>query len=69
MPGGFSRPLAKNERDQLRHMADDALELAKFSIKFAKENIFPKYLDVVKMLGVITTGNISAKAEVGSILR
>ena len=35
VPGGFSKPLAKDERDQLRKMADEALELAKFSIAFA----------------------------------
>src|SRR3970282_1614221 len=56
IPGGFSKPLLADERDHLRKMADEALELAKFSIAFAKENIFPKYLDVVKSLGVITTG-------------
>ncbi len=67
VPGGFSRPLAKAERDQLRHMADEALELAKFSIKFAKENIFPKYLDVVKMLGVITTGFLGTVDEKGAL--
>ncbi len=67
VPGGFSRPLAKNERDQLRHMADEALELAKFSIKFAKENIFPKYLDVVKMLGVITTGFLGTVDDKGAL--
>lgn len=58
VPGGFSKPLLPAERDQLRKMADEALELAKFSIKFAKENVFPQYLDTVKSLGVIETGFI-----------
>jgi len=56
VPGGFSKPLAAEERDGLRTMAAEALELAKFSIAFAKESIFPKYLEVVKSLGVIRTG-------------
>ena len=56
VPGGFSKPLLAEERDKLKPMANEALELAKFSIAFAKENIFPKYLDVVKTLGVINTG-------------
>lgn len=56
VPGGFSKPLAVEERDRLRPMAEEALELAKFTIAFAKENVFPKYLDTVKSLGVITTG-------------
>ena len=56
VPGGFSRPLLESERKELRQMADECLELAKFTISFAKENIFPKYLEVVKSLGVIKTG-------------
>ena len=55
------------ERDQLRKQADEALELAKFSIAFAKENVFPKYLDVVKSLGVITTGFIGTVKEDGAL--
>ncbi len=56
VPGGFSKPLSAADRDALKPMAAEALELAKFTIAFAKENIFPKYLDVVKSLGVINTG-------------
>ena len=67
VPGGFSKPLLPAERDQLRVMADDALELAKFSIAFAKENIFPKFLDVVKSLGVITTGFIGTVTKDGAM--
>ncbi len=67
VPGGFSRPLAAPERDQLRKMTEDALELAKFSIAFAKENIFPKYFDVVKTLGVITTGFLGTVDDHGAL--
>lgn len=67
IPGGFSKPLLADERDQLRKMADEALELAKFSIAFAKENIFPKYLDVVKSLGVITTGFLGTVTDSGAL--
>ncbi|MDE3090221.1 MAG: nickel-dependent hydrogenase large subunit, partial [Chloroflexota bacterium] len=31
VPGGFSKPLSAEERDQLKPMADECLELAKFS--------------------------------------
>jgi F420-non-reducing hydrogenase large subunit len=48
-------------------MADEALELAKFSIAFAKENVFPKYLDVVKSLGVITTGFLGTVKDNGAL--
>jgi len=67
VPGGFSKPLMKEDRDGLRVMAAEALELAKFSIAFAKENIFPKYLDVVKSLGVITTGFIGTVKDNGAL--
>jgi len=67
VPGGFSKPLLPDERDQLRKMADETLELAKFSIAFAKESVFPKYLDVVKSLGVITTGFIGTVKDNGAL--
>ncbi|HXF05001.1 MAG TPA: Ni/Fe hydrogenase subunit alpha [Blastocatellia bacterium] len=67
VPGGFSKPLLSAERDQLRKMADEALELAKFSIKYAKENIFPQYLDTVKSLGVIETGFLGTVTDDGAL--
>src|SRR5512143_871544 len=67
VPGGFSKPLSPEDRDTLRTMAAEALELAKFSIAFAKENVFPKYLDVVKSLGVITTGFIGTVKDDGAL--
>jgi F420-non-reducing hydrogenase large subunit len=54
--GGFTKPLSEEDRDKALEMAKELLEFAKFSIANAKENIFPKYLDVVKSLGVINTG-------------
>jgi F420-non-reducing hydrogenase large subunit len=67
VPGGFSKPLAASERDDLAKMAEEGLELAKFSIAFAKENVFPKYLDVVKSLGVITTGFLGTVSDSGAL--
>ncbi len=67
VPGGFSKPLAPADRDEVHKMADEALDLAKFSIAFAKENIFPKYLEVVKSLGVITTGFIGTVNGAGAL--
>ncbi len=67
VPGGFSKPLLPAERDQLRKMADECLDLAKFSIAFAKESIFPQYLDVVKSLGVIETGFIGTVKNDGAL--
>jgi len=67
VPGGFSKPLTQKERDKMLPMAEEVLEFAKFSIKFAKEDIFPKYLDTVKMLGVIETGFMGTVSEDGAL--
>lgn len=67
VPGGFSRPLQPAERDQLLPMAEEALELAKFTIQFAKDNIFPKYLDAVKTVGTITSGFLGTVTEDGAL--
>ncbi len=56
VPGGFSKPLTEEERREIRPMAQEVLELAKFAIDLAKKSIFPPYLDAVKTLGVIETG-------------
>jgi len=56
VPGGFSKPLSPKEKDELKPMAQEILDLAKFSMDYAKKNIFPQYLDAVKTLGVIETG-------------
>jgi len=67
VPGGFSRPLLEEERQELKKKADELLEFSKFSISFAKENLFPKYLDVVNSLGVITTGFLGTVTEDGAL--
>lgn len=67
VPGGFSKPLLPEERDQVKEMAEECLELAKFTMKFAKEEIFPKYLDVVKTLGVLTTGFLGTVTDDGAL--
>jgi len=67
VPGGFSRPLLENERQELRKMAEECFELAKFSMSFAKENLFPKYLDMVNSLGVFDTGFLGTVRDDGSM--
>ncbi len=67
VPGGFSKPLLPAERDQLKPMAADCLELARFTIAYAKEHIFPKYLDTVTSLGVIRTGFIGTVGNDGAL--
>jgi F420-non-reducing hydrogenase large subunit len=67
VPGGFSKPLIEDERKELKGMAQEAFELAKFSMDYAKKNIFPAYLDAVKTVGVIKTGFLGTVANDGSL--
>jgi F420-non-reducing hydrogenase large subunit len=67
VPGGFSKPLSAEERDRMKPMANEVLELARFSIDFAKKNIFSKYLDAVKTLGVIKTGFLGTVKKDGTL--
>jgi F420-non-reducing hydrogenase large subunit len=60
--GGFAKELHREDVDRLKPMASELLEFAKFTIQNAKENIFPKYMDAIKSLGVIKTGFL---AQVG----
>ncbi len=67
VPGGFSKPLTEVERDKLVPMAEEILEFAKFAISFAKENLFPKYLDTIKTVGVINTGFLGTVTDDGAL--
>lgn len=67
VPGGFSKPLLESERQKILPMASEVLEFAKWSIAYAKENIFPKYLDVVKTVATINTGFLGTVAGDGSL--
>ena len=55
VPGGWSKPVTKEEIESLTGMAKECLDFASFAIDFAKKEIFPKYLDVVKSLAAIET--------------
>ncbi|MBI5208574.1 MAG: Ni/Fe hydrogenase subunit alpha [Elusimicrobia bacterium] len=67
VPGGFSKPLTAHERDMALTMASEILEFAKFSIAWAKESVFPKYLDAVKTVAVIKTGYMGTVRNDGSM--
>jgi len=67
VPGGFSKPLTEAERKELIPMANEVLQFAKFAMAFAKENIFPKYLEAVKTIGVISTGFLGTVTDDGTL--
>ncbi|MBI5883023.1 MAG: Ni/Fe hydrogenase subunit alpha [Elusimicrobia bacterium] len=67
VPGGFSKPLTEHERDMALKMAEEILEFAKWGMAWAKESVFPKYLDAVKTVGVIKTGYMGTVRADGSM--
>ena len=67
VPGGFGKLLTESERDKVREMAREVHEFAKFSIKFAKEEIFPKYIDLVKTLAIFNTSFLGIVTDDGGM--
>ena len=67
VPGGFSKALTPEERDETLKMAKEVLEFAKFSMDYAKNNIFPPYLDAVKTIGVIKTAFLGTVQKDGTM--
>jgi F420-non-reducing hydrogenase large subunit len=67
VPGGVSKPLTEADRQKMLPPAQELLEFSKFSMKFAKENVFPKYLDVIKSLGVVKVGYLGTVREDGAL--
>ena len=67
VPGGFSKPLTEDERRAALVLAEEILEFSRWAIAWAKEDIFPKYLDAVKTVGVIETGFLGTVTEDGTL--
>ncbi len=67
LPGGVSKPMTEAERQKMLPLAQELLEFSKFSIKFAKENVFPKYLEAIKSIGVIEVGYLGTVREDGAL--
>lgn len=54
--GGFAKPLLESERQDLLRDAQTLLDFSLYSLDFAINNVFAKYMDVISELGNITTG-------------
>lgn len=54
--GGFSKPMLESERLELLKDTRTLLDFALYTMDYAKTNVFAKYMDVIGMLGNITTG-------------
>jgi F420-non-reducing hydrogenase large subunit len=67
VPGGWSKPLTKEELEKLKEMAKECHDFACFAIDFAKKEIFPKYLDLVKSFAQIKTGFLGTVRDGGEL--
>lgn len=67
VPGGFSKPMSDSQRKELIDDTKTLLDFATFSMAYAKEKIFPAYLDDVTTLGTITTGFIGTVDDQGAL--
>lgn len=67
MPGGVSKPMTEAERQDMLGHADELLEFSKFTIQFAKENVFPKYMEAIQKIGVIEVGYLGTVTDEGAL--
>ncbi len=67
LAGGVSKPITEADRKEMLPLAKELLEFSKFSIKFAKDNVFPKYLDAIKTIGVIKVGYLGTVTADGAL--
>ena len=67
VPGGWAKPISSDELTQLQKNSAELLDFAKFSIQNAKDNIFPKYLDVVKSFAVFDTSFLGTVDDDGAL--
>ena len=66
--GGFSKPMNEDERKEILEGIQELKDFCVFTIKFAREEVFPKYLDAVKILGVFPSGYIgTVRPEDGAL--
>ena len=66
--GGYSKPMLEEERQELLGIVKEAKDFSLFTIKFARENVFPKYLEAVKTVGVFESGYIgTVRPEDGAL--
>ena len=68
VPGGFSKPMSRRERDELYAGAVEQLEFARFALDFAKERVFSRFDAELMQLGEINTGFLAmVNPEDGSL--
>ncbi len=56
VPGGWSKPLTKEEQGKLQEMTKECLDFLIFAMDYAKKEIFPRYLETIRSYAPISTG-------------
>jgi F420-non-reducing hydrogenase large subunit len=67
IPGGVSKPMTEADRLVMLGHAKKLLDFSLFTIKFAKENVFAKYMDAIKTLGIIKVGYLGLVTDDGAL--
>ncbi len=67
--GGFAKPMLEEERVEMLKDARTLLDFSLYSLDFAINNVFAKYMDVISELGNITTGFLGTVDRVDGSLR
>jgi F420-non-reducing hydrogenase large subunit len=65
--GGFAKSMTEEERKWMLSEMREIYDFARFTIDFAKKEVFPRYLDTIKILGVINTGFIGTVDNEGAL--
>ncbi|SMC26020.1 F420-non-reducing hydrogenase large subunit [Desulfacinum hydrothermale DSM 13146] len=65
--GGFAKPMTEADRQDILAQMRELLDFALFTLEFAKEKVFPPYLDAIQTLGVIRTGFMGTVDDDGAL--
>ncbi len=65
--GGFAKPMLEEERREILADMRELLDFALFTMDFAKNKVFPPYMDAIQSLGVINTGFIGTVDDEGAL--
>ncbi|MFO7930265.1 MAG: Ni/Fe hydrogenase subunit alpha [Thermodesulfobacteriota bacterium] len=65
--GGFAKSMTEEDRKWMLADMREIYDFARFTIDFAKKEVFPKYMDAIQSLGVINTGFIGTVDDEGAL--
>jgi F420-non-reducing hydrogenase large subunit len=65
--GGFAKPMTEADRRHILSEMEALLDFARFTIDFAKTQVFPPYLEAIETIGVINTGFLGTVDDDGAL--